>query len=174
VLHDIHPAKGEIQIMKITFIMPCVGKKPGGGYVKTWLMEPLAIAVLSSLTPKGVEKEFYDDRIEEIPYHTSSDLIAINVETYTAKRAYQIADRFREQGKKVIMGGFHATLMPDEVSAHSDAVVAGAAEPVWENVLKDFSSGKLKKIYHSDSNHFSPVLPDRSIYREKPTQRSSL
>ncbi|MBN2534695.1 MAG: B12-binding domain-containing radical SAM protein [Spirochaetales bacterium] len=153
--------------MKITFIMPCVGKKAGGGYVKTWLMEPLAIAVLSSLTPGGIEKEFFDDRIEDIPYHTSPDLVAINVETYTAKRAYQIADRFRELGKKVIMGGFHATLVPDEVLMHADAVVTGAAEPVWEDVLGDFSAGKLKRMYQSGTNHFSPVLPDRSIYKDK-------
>ena len=83
--------------MKITFILPAIGKKPGEKYIGTWKMEPLTIAVLKALTPKEIETEFFDDRIELIDYNTNTDLVCITVETYTAKRSYAIAKRFRER-----------------------------------------------------------------------------
>ncbi|MCP5107529.1 MAG: B12-binding domain-containing radical SAM protein [bacterium] len=154
--------------MKITFILPCVGKKPNEPYVKTWLMEPLAIAVLSSLTPPAIERVFYDDRLEKIPYDEPTDLVAINAESYSAKRAYQVAAKFRERGVPVVMGGFHPTLVPDEVETHADAVVVGAAEPLWQSVLEDFKKGDMKRRYVSgNGNSFVKTLPDRSIYRGK-------
>ena len=55
--------------MKITFILPAIGKKKGQKYIKTWKnMEPLMIAVLKSLTPEDVESYFLDDRYEFIYY----------------------------------------------------------------------------------------------------------
>lgn len=152
--------------MKITFIMPSVGRKKGQPYVKTWQMEPLAIAVLASLTPPGHELRFFDDRLEPVDYDHRPDLVAINVETYTARRAYQIAHRFQGAGARVVMGGFHATLCPDEVMEHADAVVTGSAEPVWREVLEDFKAGRLQRRYEGRTA-FASELPDRSIYGKK-------
>lgn len=156
--------------MKVTFIMPSVGRKEGqeDEYVKSWTMEPLAMAVLAALTPSGIEKVFYDDRFDKIPYHQPTDLAAINIETYTARRAYQIASVYRSQGTLVVMGGFHATLMPDEVAEYADAVVIGEAEEVWAKVLQDVQSGSLQKFYQSPSRpNLNKVFPDRSIYQGK-------
>ena len=100
--------------MKITFILPAIGKKPGKKYIGTWKMEPLTIAVLKALTPPEIETELYDDRIELIDYDTQTDLVCITVETYTAKRSYRIAERFRQRGIPVVMGGYHVTLCPEE------------------------------------------------------------
>lgn len=152
--------------MKITFIMPSVGRKKGQPYVKTWQMEPLAIAVLSSLTPREHELRFYDDRLEPVDYDHRPDLVAINVETYTSRRAYQIARRFRGAGALVVMGGFHATLCPDEVMEHADAIVTGSAEPVWHRVLEDWKAGQLQRRYEGQTA-FASGLPDRSIYGKK-------
>jgi len=71
--------------VKVTFIMPAIGRKRKGSYVKSWQMEPLAIAVLSALTPPAVEREFFDDRQDEIPEDVQTDLVAMSVETYTAQ-----------------------------------------------------------------------------------------
>ena len=92
--------------MKLTFILPAIGKKKNEKYLKSWLMEPLTIAVLNSLVPNDWEREFYDDRIENINYETDCDLVFITVETYTAKRAYFIANEFRKRGKKVLATNF--------------------------------------------------------------------
>ena len=76
--------------MKITFILPAIGKKPGQKYIGTWKMEPLMFAVLKALTPPDIETELLDDRIELIDYNIKTDLVCITVETYTAKRSYKI------------------------------------------------------------------------------------
>jgi radical SAM superfamily enzyme YgiQ (UPF0313 family) len=153
--------------MKLIFILPSVGRKPGTPYARTWRMEPLTIAVLSSLTPSHIERVFYDDRIEDIPYNEPADAIAISVETYTALRAYRIAGKFRERGVKVIMGGFHPTLVPEEAQLHADAIVTGNAETVWTGLLDDLANGALKKRYNGTDAGFSSTLPDRSIYQNK-------
>jgi len=132
-------------------------------------MEPLAIGVLAGLTPREHERVFHDDRLEDIPYDEPTDLVAINVETYTARRAYQIAAEYRQRGVKVVMGGFHATLVPDEAERHADAVVVGEAEEVWPQLLRDARDGRLLSRYRSkDRPSLAGVMPDRSIYEDKP------
>jgi hypothetical protein len=75
--------------MRLTIVHPCIGRKPGQKYIRTWQMESLPAATLAGLTPKDVEVRFHDDRMEQIPFDEPADLVAISVETYTAKRAYQ-------------------------------------------------------------------------------------
>ncbi|MCP4398953.1 MAG: B12-binding domain-containing radical SAM protein [bacterium] len=151
--------------MKITFIYPAVGKKPGERYIRTWTMEPLPIATLKALTPIEVETEFFDDRLELIDYNTQTDAVAMNVEAYTAKRAYDIAAKFRARGIPVIMGGVHPTLLPEEVAEFADAVLAGNAETVWTQLLQDLQAHRLQQHYHGEPTY--SVLPDRSIFRNK-------
>jgi hypothetical protein len=102
-------------------------------------MEPLPPAVLAGLTPAGIDIRFYDDRMERIPYEEPTDLVALSVETYTAKRAYQIASVYRRMGIPVVMGGFHATLVPDEVAAYAEAVVIGEAGRFGRSCCRIFS-----------------------------------
>src|ERR1035438_3227743 len=109
--------------MRLTIIHPCIGRKPGQKYIRTWQMEALPAATVAGLTPKGVEVRFYDDRMEHIPFDEPTDLVAISVETYTAKRAYQIASEYRRRKIPVVMGGFHASLVPDEVAKYAESVV---------------------------------------------------
>ncbi|MCK4666049.1 B12-binding domain-containing radical SAM protein [Candidatus Dependentiae bacterium] len=152
--------------MKICFILPGVGQKKK--YIKTWQMEPLMIAQLAALTPKDVEISFYDDRIEDINYQDDADLVAITVETYTAKRAYAIADKFRKRDIPVLMGGYHPTLIPDEVMEFTDSVLIGEAEGVWHEIISDLRSGQLKKRYEKPLTEFPKgIFPDRSIYQSK-------
>lgn len=152
--------------MKITFILPGIGKKANETYLKSWLMEPLTIAVLNQLTPGQYAREFFDDRVEAVDYDTETDVIAITVETYTARRAYAIARRFRDRGKLVIMGGYHATLRPEEILEHADIVVQGNAETVWARLLADIESGTFQPVYKGMLS-LDYGLPDRSIYQDK-------
>lgn len=153
---------------KIAFILPCVGKRADEAYPRSWLMEPLAIAQLSALTPAGWEKVFYDDRLEAIPYDEPASLAAISVETYSARRAYQIAAQFRRRGVKVVMGGFHPTLAPDDAARHADAIVIGEAEDIWPRLLEDFAQGKMKPRYQGDKRpDLKGIFPDRSIFNGK-------
>ena len=81
---------------RVTIVHPCVGRHVGmKRYIRTWRMEPIPAAMIAALLPPDVERRFYDDRLEPIPYDEPTDLVAISVETYTAKRAYQAARRGR-------------------------------------------------------------------------------
>ncbi|MBQ8410122.1 MAG: B12-binding domain-containing radical SAM protein [Ruminiclostridium sp.] len=152
--------------MKITFILPAIGKKPGKKYIGTWKMEPLTIAVLKALTPDDIETELFDDRTELIDYDTKTDLVCITVETYTAKRSYRIAEKFRERGIPVVMGGYHTTLCPEEVVLYCDSVIVGNAETVWNDMLDDLKNGSLKKVYRGGIGEYD-IQPDKSIFEGK-------
>jgi radical SAM superfamily enzyme YgiQ (UPF0313 family) len=131
-------------------------------------MEPLPPATVAGLTPRDVEIRFYDDRMETIPYDEPTDLVAMSVETYTAKRAYQIASEYRRRGVPVAMGGFHATLCPEEVSQFAEVVVVGEAETVWPQVVDDVRHGTAERIYRANGRPaLNGVRPDRSIFRGK-------
>jgi radical SAM superfamily enzyme YgiQ (UPF0313 family) len=131
-------------------------------------MESLPAATLAGLTPKDVDVRFYDDRMETIPFNETADLVAISVETYTAKRAYQIASEYRQRQVPVVMGGFHATLCPDEVARYAEAVVCGEAEQLWPQVIDDARHGRLEKFYRQAGRPtLAGLKPDRSIFRGK-------
>src|SRR5450432_3382145 len=154
--------------MRITIIHPCIGRRPGQAYIRTWQMEPLPAATLAGLTPKEVTVRFYDDRMETIPFDEPTDLVALSVETYTAKRAYQIATEYCRRHVPVVMGGFHASLCPDEVARHAEAVVIGEAELTWPQVVDDARHGRLQKIYRQQGRpSLVGMRPDRSIFRGK-------
>ncbi|MCM2279810.1 MAG: B12-binding domain-containing radical SAM protein [Oligoflexia bacterium] len=153
---------------RLTLIHPCIGRREGEKYIRLWQMEPLPPAVIAALTPKDVEVRFYDDRLEQVAYDEPTDLVAISIETYTAKRAYQIASEYRSRGIPVVLGGFHATLCPDEAARYAESVVIGEAERIWESVIDDYRHGTPKKFYQDLSR---PTLerstPDRRIFQGK-------
>ena len=152
--------------MRILFILPAIGKKPGQKYIGTWKMEPYTIAVLKALTPEDIDTILFDDRIECIDYEADIDLVAIPVETYTARRSYHIASEFHKRGRKVVMGGYHVTLMPDEVKEYADTIVVGNAEPVWGQLIADFREGRMKPRY--DGGYaYTERVPDKSIFEGK-------
>ena len=105
--------------MRILFIQPEIGHKKSKKIKVSWAMEPLVAAQLKALTPEDIDFIFVDDRVEDINFDLETDIVAITVEAYTAKRAYYIASEFKKRNRKIIMGGVHATLCPDEVLEYS-------------------------------------------------------
>jgi len=153
--------------MRLTFVHPAIGHRTGESYIRTWQMESLPIANLTALTPPDVELAFYDDRMEAIPFDERTDAVAIPVETYTAARAYQIASEYRARGVPVVMGGFHATLVPEEVARFAESVVVGEAEGVWGEVIDDLRHGTLKRRYCGTRAEPLRVRADRRLFRGK-------
>ncbi len=91
-----------------------------------------------------VEEEF-----EPLPLDEHWDVVGITAMTATAPRAYDLAFLFKQNGSKVILGGIHPSVMPDEAARFGDAVVIGEAEGVWGQVLYDVKRNRLKKFYHN-------------------------
>ena len=154
--------------MRLTLIHPCIGRRAGHRYIRSWEMEPLPPATIAGLTPADVDIRFYDDRMESIPYDEPTDLVALSIETYTARRAYQIAAEYRRRKVPVVMGGFHATLCPDEVSQFAESVVVGEAEDIWPRLIDDFRHRRMGPVYRAPRRpSLKGTQPDRRIFRGK-------
>ena len=145
--------------MQVSLVKPTLGRRPDGPFVDEARMEPLNLGVLAGLTPPGVDVRLWDDRVDAIDYDEPTDLVAITVETFTARRAYEIADEYRARRVPVVMGGMHATALPDEVAEHADAVYTGDAETRWAEVVADAHDGRLRPRYDA---------PDRAAAAGQP------
>lgn len=152
--------------MKITFIMPNIGRQDHSLYIDEARMEPLSLGVLAGLTPADVECVLYDDRMEEIPFDEPTDLVAISIEIYAARRAYEIAAEYRARGIPVIVGGAHPSLFPEESQQHADSVFVGDAEFGWAEAVEDARRGQLKPRYTASVGiaQVGGVLPRRDLF----------
>jgi radical SAM superfamily enzyme YgiQ (UPF0313 family) len=152
-----------MKLRRITFLHPNMGD-----YRSSDALAPLSIAILRARTPAEVEVTFYDEKVEPVPEDDAPDLVAITAQTFTARRAYELATRYRSRGIPVVMGGYHPSFLPEEAARFADAVVVGDAEGVWEQVLEDFRKGSLQRLYTGANRRplYDYVL-DRSIFRGK-------
>jgi radical SAM superfamily enzyme YgiQ (UPF0313 family) len=108
----------------------------------------LGLHILASLTPNDVEITVVDEEIRGIDFSLDFDLVGISCMTATANRSYRLSDMYRQRGSRVVLGGIHPTILPQEAIQHADAVVIGEAEGCWTDVIDDFKKGRLQKFYH--------------------------
>src|SRR6516164_5057806 len=121
----------------------------GGIWKKSLRYQPLTLTTLAALIPAELNARvrLFDEGVTDVPLDLEADLVGLTVITGTAKRAYELADHFRGRGTKVVLGGPHVTLIPDDAQPHADAVVVGYAEDTWPQLLMDFSAGSLRPRY---------------------------
>ncbi len=105
----------------------------------------LGLMTVAACTPKDVTVEIKDEYVDEIPYDTDADLVALSAKTSCVTHAYEVADEFRRRGKKVVLGGIHASLRPDEALEHVDFVVIGEAEKSWPAFVEAFRKGEAPR-----------------------------
>lgn len=115
--------------------------------LKRWSAPPLNLLTIAALTPADIEIEFIDEHYEIIDFDKEYDLVGLTAMTQQAYRAYEIADIFRKKNIPVVMGGIHASLLPEEVLEHVDTVFVGEAEDLWGAYLEDFKMGIEKSVY---------------------------
>src|SRR5256714_6900439 len=134
----------------------------GTGIFKTALRySPLTLTTLAALVPEelGAEVTIQDEGVQPLDLDFEADLVGITAITGTALRAYDIADRLRAKGHTVVLGGVHATLLPDEAAGHADALVLGYAEQSWPQLLRDFARGALKPRYFAPTGRSLAGVP---------------
>ncbi|OFW56630.1 MAG: hypothetical protein A2Y75_08685 [Candidatus Solincola sediminis] len=133
------------------------------------LLAPLGLMYLAAYTPPEVEIHLIDENVERLDFSEVPDLVGITTMTATAPRAYEIADRYRSLGSKVVLGGIHASMLPEEALQHADSVVIGEAEAIWPQVLADAEGGRLEPIYRQETHidYKWPILPRRDIIDPK-------
>lgn len=155
--------------MKLTLIKPNLGRRENEPYIDEGRMEPLQLGLLAGMCPPGIDVSLVDDRCERIDYDQPTDLVAITVETFTARRAYEISAEFRRRGVPVVLGGFHPTLLPEEASQHADATVLGDAEEVWPEMLADACARRLQPVYRpkNPGEIQAGAIPRRDLFQGK-------
>lgn len=137
--------------MKILLIHPKRRDKYNPSNKIKAYIPPLTLPVLAGLTPKDIEVEVCDESVDTVNLDTDADLIGITGITSQINRGYELADAFRKKGKTVVMGGIHVSALPDEAKSHSDSILIGEAEDLWETVIQDFRDSRLKEIYKTDT-----------------------
>ncbi len=153
---------------KLLLIQPSPYDKNGEPIKKRKLyFVGLALPLLAALTPDGWDVEICIETIEEIPFDTDADLIGISTMGHGIIRSFDIAHRFMASGKTVIMGGYMASLMPEETKKHCDCVLIGDAEDAWIQVLHDVSNGTLKPFYRHELAVLETPLPRYDLLLDK-------
>lgn len=152
--------------MKINLIAPAHRKQ---NFKRYFQIAPLNLMMIASITPRDINVEILDENIDTIDYNSPVDLVGISSNTSEINRAYEICDEFRKRGIAVVIGGIHASALPDEAGEHADSVVIGEAEGLWEKVIDDFRKGTLAKFYkHETFPDISRLpLPDRAVLNKK-------
>ena len=134
--------------MKILLVSPCqdiTRKTPAAIQIPE-----IALQVLAALTPEHHDVRIVLEEFDDLDFSAEPDLVGLSLMTANAPRGYMIADHFRAKGAKVVIGGMHASVLPDEAQQHADAVVVGEGEPVWPDVVADAEAGRLKPLYKAD------------------------
>lgn len=123
-----------------------------------WLLG-MTLPYLAALTPPDIPVQIKDDLLEEITLREECDLVGISFMSHQAPRAYQLAAGFRARGVKVVLGGFHVTLAPEESQQYADALVIGEAEETWPRLLRDAQAGQLQPRYQAEQPSDLQNLP---------------
>jgi radical SAM superfamily enzyme YgiQ (UPF0313 family) len=134
--------------MKILLLSPHTNAKKT--FFNKFGYPSLTLQQVAGITPEEHDVEIVDERFENINFKKHYDLVGISCLTYNSLRGYEISKIFRQKGIPVVFGGYHASLMKDEVKKHSNAVVIGEAEYTWPKVINDVQKGQLKPFYKSN------------------------
>src|SRR5512140_3137522 len=118
------------------------GSLMGGAFF--FRMPCLALLKVAALTSPGWEVKIVDERVEPLDLGLEADLVGITTMTTTASRAYEISGAFRARGIPVVLGGMHASALPEEALQHCSSVGVGEAENLWPELLQDFQERQLK------------------------------
>lgn len=117
----------------------------------------LGLLTLAGMTPQDIDVQYLEvediNKLEGLP--GEFDVVAISSFTAQIKEAYELADRFRAAGTRVLLGGLHVTALPDEALQHADSVVIGEAEPVWPQLISDLKRHQLKRVYDARATPFN-------------------
>lgn len=112
-----------------------------------FLCPSLGLLTIASLNPADIEVKIIDEKVGGINFEDSPDAVAISFKTMSCRRAYELAGIYKKGGVKVILGGIHASLLPDEAKGYADSIVVGEGEELWPKIISDLRNNNLQPIY---------------------------
>ena len=156
--------------MRVVLVQPAFEER---GVVKLhgFKILPYGLLQLASVTPPDVDLAILDEKVAPLPERIEADLIGISTfTTANAARGYELAQRYRAQGIPIVIGGAHASAMPEEALRFADSVVVGEGETVWPTILSDVTRGALQRRYASSLPDLTG-LPTRRPWHLLETRR---
>ncbi|UQA55977.1 B12-binding domain-containing radical SAM protein [Polyangium aurulentum] len=135
--------------MKVRIVVDYVPRYRRG---HQWHFVPPVTGIhLAAITPPEHEVEVIHEQVRPVPVDTTPDVVALSFFSGFARRAYQLADRYRALGVRVVAGGPHVSYWTEEALEHVDVVVTGEAESVWPEVLRDIERGTPRRVYRGEA-----------------------
>ncbi len=135
--------------MKLLLINPVNQRRKGLRMRNLSTYPPLNLAIIAGLTPTTWDVKILDENFETFQFE-EADLVGFTSFTSTCARAYELAAIFRQRNIKTVMGGIHASMLPEEALNYMDSVVVGEAESIWHQVIEDAENNSLQKIYKGE------------------------
>jgi len=132
--------------MKKLLLINPVSRRSGYLLSKFSTFPPLSLAYVAAVTPSNWEVKIVDENFDKFVFK-EADLVGITAFTSNVNRAYEISRMYRERKIKVVMGGIHVSMLPDEALQYADVVVVGEVESIWERVINDFENKRLSTKY---------------------------
>jgi radical SAM superfamily enzyme YgiQ (UPF0313 family) len=132
--------------MKRLLLVNPVGQASGYLLSKFSTIPPMSLSYIAAVTPSDWEVKIADENFGRLEVE-DADLVGISAFTSNINRAYEISRTYRKRGIKVVIGGIHASMLPDEALQYVDAVVIGEAEQIWGKVIEDFENNRLSGKY---------------------------
>lgn len=156
------------KVRKLLLINPVNKERKGFVNDISTKFMPIGLGIVANLTPEHWEVELIDESFEDFEF-AEADLVGLTAFTANAYRAYEIAKVYRDKGIPVVMGGIHATMHTKEASDYFDAIVIRDAEGAWPELIRDFESGKMHKLYDGGYVEVEEIAkPRRDIFRKYP------
>ncbi len=153
--------------MKVALINPRTdGTRVNSKLKKIATIFRVTLPVLAAYTPKDIDLRVYEESVEDIDFNEEFDLVGISVLTSSFQRAREISEEYSDNGTKVVWGGIHPTIMPEESKKYADSIIKYNGELAWRNVLSDFKNGRLKEEYIGQMP-IERILPERNILSGK-------
>jgi radical SAM superfamily enzyme YgiQ (UPF0313 family) len=134
---------------KLLLINPRNAYRKGIYNSSEYSVPPINLGIIAALTPKHWQVEIFDENFESFSYR-EADIVGFTALTSQVNRAYEIAAIYRRNGVPTVLGGIHASMMPDEAATFVDVVVQGEGESVWHQIIRDFEEKNLKKVYKGE------------------------
>jgi radical SAM superfamily enzyme YgiQ (UPF0313 family) len=158
---------GPVRPRYALLINPFYPKDPHASFGKHVLTPSLALTSIAGATPQEWRVAYWDENLLQgrPPWEPFPQVVGITVHLTFARRAYALADWYRQRGARVILGGLHVLSCPEETAPHADALALGEGVHLWPRILRDVEAGTLCKVYEGSY---------RRPYRDDPPPRRQL
>ena len=148
-------------------VNPFYPKDPHASFGKHVLTPTLALTSFAATTPPHWEIRYWDENLLDgrPPLDPMPEVVGISVHLTFARRAFELAQWYRNRGSKVVMGGLHVLSCPMECAPYADALAVGDGVQLGPRILEDVEAGCLQPVYHAtyESDYRSDPAPRRSI-----------